>query len=149
MNQDDEYVPISRSNLDALMDLLGDHEHDERVRQAAYREGKADAPRDGYQAGRDLGHDTGLSARQGTRGYVHGILDGWAAGCEERHRLTEQLLRETAPGRDRPERQVSEQWAKRPAAARDAEAWGGRGPSGSYTEWVAEGREPEPEREAG
>jgi hypothetical protein len=31
----------------------------------------------------------------------------------------------------------------------DAEAWGGRGPSASYTEWLAEGRQPEHEAEAG
>ena len=28
-------------------------------------------------------------------------------------------------------------------AESDAEAWGGREPSASYAEWVAEGREPE------
>ena len=28
-------------------------------------------------------------------------------------------------------------------AEADAEAWGGRGPSASYAEWAAEGREPE------
>jgi hypothetical protein len=31
-------------------------------------------------------------------------------------------------------------------AASDAEAWGGRGPSTSYAEWLAEGQ-PEPEAE--
>jgi hypothetical protein len=31
----------------------------------------------------------------------------------------------------------------------DAEAWGGRGPSASYAEWLAEGREFEHEAEAG
>ena len=39
------------------------------------------------------GHDTGLSARQDTRGYVHGILDGFAAGTQTRHQLVEEVLR--------------------------------------------------------
>lgn len=88
----EEYVPIRREHLDALLGLLGDHEHDERIRQASYRQGQADATH-GYQTGFNLGHDTGLSARQDTRGYVHGILDGWDAGCDARHRLVEELTR--------------------------------------------------------
>ncbi len=31
------------------------------------------------------------------------------------------------------------------AAAAELDAWGPRGPSASYAEWVAEGRQPEPE----
>jgi hypothetical protein len=36
-------------------------------------------------------------------------------------------------------------WEQEAREAADAEAWGGRGPSGSYAEWLAEGRQPEPE----
>ena len=46
-----------------------------------------------HPAGFTLGHDTGLSARQDTRGFVHGILDGFAAGSEQRHQLAAELLR--------------------------------------------------------
>jgi Bifunctional DNA primase/polymerase, N-terminal len=35
-------------------------------------------------------------------------------------------------------------WKQATKEASDAEAWGGRGPSASYAEWLAEGREPEP-----
>ena len=57
-----------------------------------------------YEAGFTLGHDTGLSARQDTRGYVHGILDGFAAGTQARHQLAEELLR-----RDRARHMASRQ----------------------------------------
>lgn len=35
--------------------------------------------------------------------------------------------------------------AEAEAAADELKAWGPRGPSASYAEWVAEGRQPEPE----
>jgi hypothetical protein len=92
----EEPVTVDRATLDAAARLIADgHEHDERVRAAAYDQGRQAHLAGGYQAGYALGHDTGLSARQDTRGYVHGILDGFAAGCAERHQLTEQLLRRT------------------------------------------------------
>ena len=95
---DGEYVQMRRSVMDALLGLLGDHEHEEGIRQAGYREGQYDATHS-YQAGYDLGHDTGLSARQDSRAFVHGILDGWAAGCDTRHQLARELLRQDAPRR--------------------------------------------------
>ena len=33
------------------------------------------------------------------------------------------------------------------ASAAELDAWGPRGPSASYAEWAAEGRQPEPEAE--
>lgn len=98
--QGDEMVPVPRATLDRMLELLGtSHEHDERVRAVGVREGQAVKTRDGYLTGYDLGHDTGLGARQDTRGYVHGILDGWAAGCQERQELADRLARSTPPGR--------------------------------------------------
>jgi hypothetical protein len=99
-----EYVPVRREILEAITQLLGrGHEHDQRVRAAAYQHGRQAHLSGGYEAGFTLGHDTGLSARQDTRGYVHGILDGFAAGTEARHQLAQQLLRRDqarrAPGR--------------------------------------------------
>jgi hypothetical protein len=89
-----EYVPVRRDTLDAVTELLGrGHDHDERVRAAAYQRGRQTHLSGGYEAGFTLGHDTGLSARQDTRGYVHGILDGFAAGSEQRHQLAAELLR--------------------------------------------------------
>ena len=89
-----EYVPVRREILDAITQMLGrGHEHDQRVRAAAYQQGRQAHLSGGYEAGFTLGHDTGLSARQDTRGYVHGILDGFAAGTQARHELAEQLLR--------------------------------------------------------
>jgi hypothetical protein len=89
-----EYVPVRREILDAITELIGhSHEHDERLRAAAYEQGRQAHLSGGYQAGFTLGHDTGLSARQDTRGYVHGILDGFQAGSEERHQLAGELLR--------------------------------------------------------
>jgi hypothetical protein len=89
-----EYVAVRRDILDAITEMLGrGHEHDERVRAAAYERGRLAHLSGGYQAGFALGHDTGYSARQDTRGYVHGILDGFAAGTQTRHQLAEQLLR--------------------------------------------------------
>jgi hypothetical protein len=89
-----EYVPVRRDTLEAVTEMLGrGHEHDERVRAAAYQRGRDAHLSGGYDEGFTLGHDTGLSARQDTRGYVHGILDGFAAGSEQRHQLAEQLLR--------------------------------------------------------
>jgi hypothetical protein len=89
-----EYVPVRREILEAITQLLGrGHEHDERVRAAAYQQGRDAHLAGGYETGFTLGHDTGLSARQDTRGYVHGILDGFAAGTQQRHQLAEELLR--------------------------------------------------------
>jgi hypothetical protein len=101
----DEYVPVRHDILDAAAELLGrGHEHDERLRAAAYQRGRQAHLSGGYQAGFTLGHDTGLSARQDTRGYVHGILDGFAAGTQARHQLAEELLR-----RDRARHMASRQ----------------------------------------
>jgi hypothetical protein len=89
-----EYVPVRRDTLEAVTELLGrGHDHDERARAAAYQRGRQAHLSGGYEAGFTLGHDTGLSARQDTRGYVHGILDGFAAGSEQRHQLAAELLR--------------------------------------------------------
>jgi hypothetical protein len=93
-NSDGEYVPVRRETLDAITAMIGhSHERDERVRAAAYEQGRQAHLSGGYQAGFTIGHDTGLSARQDTRGYVHGILDGFAAGSQARHQLTSELLR--------------------------------------------------------
>jgi len=93
-SDDSEYVPVRRETLDAVTELIGhSHEHDERLRAAAYEQGRQAHLSGGYQAGFTLGHDTGLSARQDTRGYVHGILDGFQAGSEARHQLVGELLR--------------------------------------------------------
>ena len=93
-DHDSEYVPVRRDTLDAIIEMIGrGGEHDERLQAAAYEQGRQAHLSGGYQAGFTLGHDTGLSARQDTRGYVHGILDGFAAGTEQRHQLAEQLLR--------------------------------------------------------
>jgi flagellar biosynthesis/type III secretory pathway protein FliH len=100
---------VDRATLEAAARLIAEgHEHDERVRAAAHEQGRQAHLTGGYQAGYALGHDTGLSARQDTRGYVHGILDGFAAGCQERHQLTEQLLRRThaAPATRQPDREA-------------------------------------------
>jgi hypothetical protein len=87
-----DQVPIDREHLDAMADLLaGGHEHDESIRQQAYEAGER-AATNGYRAGHDLGFDTGYSARQDTRAYVHGILDGFAAGNEARKQVVRELL---------------------------------------------------------
>ena len=88
----EEYIQVPRAQWEQVLGLIADgHDHDERVRQAGhdagYAEGRAVKTGHGYETGYDLGHDTGLSARQDTRGYVHGILDGWAAGCQARHEM--------------------------------------------------------------
>jgi hypothetical protein len=89
-----DYVPVRREILDAVTEMLGrGHEHDQRLRAAAYQQGRQAHLSGGYRAGFTLGHDTGLSARQDTRGYVHGILDGFAVGTQARHQLVEELLR--------------------------------------------------------
>ena len=91
---DGDYVPVHRDILDAVTEMLGrGHEHDQRLRAAAYQQGRQAQLSGGYQAGFTLGHDTGLSARQDTRGYVLGILDGFAAGTQTRHQLVEEVLR--------------------------------------------------------
>jgi hypothetical protein len=100
-----EYVPVRREILEAVTAMFGrGHEHDERVRAAACQQGRDADLAGGYEAGFTLGHDTGLSARQDTRGYVHGILDGFAAGTQSRQQLSEQLLR-----RDQARRMASRQ----------------------------------------
>ena len=89
----DEYIQVRRDALEAVTQLIASgHEHDERLRAAAYQQGRQAHLAGGYQAGFILGHDTGLSARQDTRPYVHGILDGFLAGCDQRHQVAEQLL---------------------------------------------------------
>ena len=93
-DHDGEYVAVRRDTLEAIIEMIGrGREHDEQLRAAAYERGRQAHLSGGYEAGFTLGHDTGLSARQDTRGYVHGILDGFAAGTEQRHQLAEQLLR--------------------------------------------------------
>ena len=93
-DHDGEYVAVRRDTLEAIIEMIGrGREHDEQLRAAAYERGRQAHLSGGYQAGFTLGHDTGLSARQDTRGYVHGILDGFAAGTQARHELAEQLLR--------------------------------------------------------
>jgi hypothetical protein len=88
-----EHVTVDRATLDAVTELIaGGHDHDEKLRAAGYEQGRHAHLTGGYQAGYALGHDTGLSARQDTRGYVHGILDGFHAGCEQRHQFTADLL---------------------------------------------------------
>jgi hypothetical protein len=106
-----EYVPVRREILDTVTEMLGrGHEHDQQLRAAAYQRGRQAHLSGGYQAGFTLGHDTGLSARQDTRGYVHGILDGFAAGTQARHQLAEQLLRRDqarrAAARRQPDREA-------------------------------------------
>ena len=93
-DHDGEYVAVRRDTLEAIIEMIGrGREHDEQLRAAAYERGRQAHLSGGYEAGFTLGHDTGLSARQDTRGYVHGILDGFAAGTQARHELAEQLLR--------------------------------------------------------
>jgi hypothetical protein len=94
-----EYVAVERDTLDAVTELIASgHDHDEKLRAAAYDQGRQARLAGGYQEGFTLGHDTGLSARQDTRGYVHGIIDGFHAGCEQRHQLTADLLHHTHTG---------------------------------------------------
>jgi hypothetical protein len=91
---DGEHVTVDRATLDAVTELIaGGAEHDEKLRAAAYEQGRQAHLAGGYQEGFTLGHDTGLSARQDARGYVHGILDGFQAGTQARHRLATELLR--------------------------------------------------------
>lgn len=102
----EEYFQIRPDLCEQAVELIGSGaEHEEHLRRAAYdaglAEGQAVKLGNGYQTGYDLGHDTGYSARQDSRAYVHGILDGWAAGCEARHQLVEDLLRGMGPNRGR------------------------------------------------
>ena len=109
----DEYVQVRRETLDAVTELIANgHEHDERLREAAYQRGRQAHLASGYQTGFTLGHDTGLSARQDTRAYVHGILDGFLVGCDQRHQLVEQQLR-----RDQTRRPASHRQPAREAEA--------------------------------
>lgn len=91
-DRDNQYVPVAREHLAALLGLLGDTEHDDQVRHAAYERGR-EALLGSYDAGYALGHDTGYGARQDTRGFVHGILDGWEKGCEARQQLADDIRR--------------------------------------------------------
>jgi hypothetical protein len=110
----DEYVQVRRDTLEAVTELISSgHEHDERLRATAYQQGRQAHLAGGYQTGFTLGHDTGLSARQDTRAYVHGILDGFLAGCDQRHQLVEQALR----------RDQARHSASRRQPAREAEAF--------------------------
>jgi hypothetical protein len=91
---DEQYIAARRDTLDAIIQMIGrSREHYERLQAVAYEQGRQAHLSGGYEAGFTLGHDTGLSARQDTRGYIHGILDGFAAGTQARHQLAEQLLR--------------------------------------------------------
>jgi hypothetical protein len=88
-----EQIAIDRATLEAAAELIAaGHDHDERIRRTAYEAGRQAHLDGGYPAGYILGHDTGLSARQDARGYVHGILDGFRVGCQERHQLAAGLL---------------------------------------------------------
>jgi hypothetical protein len=112
-DHDSEYVPVRRDTLDAIIQMIGrGGEHDERLRAAAYQQGRQAHLSGGYEAGFTLGHDTGLSARQDTRGYVHGILDGFAAGTQNRQQLADQLLR-----RDQARRAVARRQPDREAGS--------------------------------
>ena len=71
--------------------------------QAGFEAGRQAHLADGYQAGSDLGHDTGFSARQDTRPYVHGIMDGFAAGSQAHHELAARLLDSGRKPRPEPE----------------------------------------------
>ena len=89
-----DYVAVRREILDAITEMIGhSHERDERLRAAAYEQGRQAHLSGGYRTGFTLGHDTGLSARQDTRGYVHGIIDGFQAGSEARHQIVSDQLR--------------------------------------------------------
>ena len=112
-NDKDEYIQVRREALDTVIEMIADgHEHHERLRAAAYEQGRQAHLTGGYEAGFTLGHDTGLSARQDTRAYVHGIMDGFDAGCDQRHQLAGQLLR-----RDQARRPASRRQAGREAEA--------------------------------
>lgn len=58
-----------------------------------YLDGQQSVTRGGYDAGKNLGHDVGFGARQDTRAFVHGVMDGFAQGTEARHDLADSLTR--------------------------------------------------------
>ena len=94
-SHDDEHVSVPRETLDAITEMIaGGHEHDERLRAAAYQQGQAGRRRADYETGFTIGHDTGLSARQDTRGCVHGILDDLLRRDRARHMASRQPDRE-------------------------------------------------------
>ncbi len=104
-----EFVSVPRETLDAVVEqLAGGGERDERLRVAGYQAGRAAATH-GYETGWALGHDTGLSARQDSRSFVHGIIDGFSAGSRERRQVGEELLsRHRRPRRAEPELEVGQ-----------------------------------------
>ena len=55
----------------------------------AYQLG-ADQATTSPQRGYELGHDVGYSADLEHRGFVHGVMRGFEAGCAARHELVEQ-----------------------------------------------------------
>jgi hypothetical protein len=55
--------------------------------RAAYEQGGQAAVTGDYQSGYTLGHDTGYSARQDSRAFVRGVLEGFTAGTEARQQL--------------------------------------------------------------
>jgi hypothetical protein len=64
-----------------------------------YLDGQQSVMAGGYQAGCDLGHDVGLGARNDhARPFVVGVMQGHAAGLEERHQLIELALETARPG---------------------------------------------------
>jgi hypothetical protein len=101
----DGYIPVPRETLDAVVDLLtsGD-EHLAQQRAAAFEAGRQAAVTGDYEDGWVLGHDTGLSARQDSRSFVHGVRAGFEAGTKERKQLAEELLRRSQTRR--PQRQA-------------------------------------------
>lgn len=57
-----------------------------------FRLGRGELEAMTYAEAFDLGHDTGLGVRQDCRAIVRGIIDGYSAGCQARHRLVAELL---------------------------------------------------------
>jgi flagellar biosynthesis/type III secretory pathway protein FliH len=78
---------LVQAHIEATSD---DHDYDLQRERAAYEHGR-DEPRT-YEDGFALGHDTGMSAQQEARPYVHGVMDGWEAGVKERQVLAQELL---------------------------------------------------------
>ena len=106
-------LQVTRDQLAGLMNLFGG-EREDQAREA----GRQEAVTGGYQDGWDLGHDTGLAARQDSRAFVAGVLAGWDAGCSDRQQLAEELR--LAGGRRAAERR--QQRAAEAEAELEAEA---------------------------
>jgi hypothetical protein len=94
---DEEMVTlrVTRRQLGQLVELLGDPGHDQRVHDAGRAAGRQEAVTGTYRDGWELGHDTGLAARQDSRAFVAGVREGWDAGCHERQALAETLIRQS------------------------------------------------------